>query len=63
MRFKITKFEKRDKQIRGLGDVVAMAAEPIKKAIIKHAPKQISEMIKNCNCQKRREMLNKILPL
>ena len=49
--------------IKGLGDLVAIVAEPIKTAIINHAPTRISNMMKNCNCNKRKVFLNKILPL
>lgn len=61
MKFPINRTAKIHKA-KGAGDVVAMVAEPIKKAIIKHMPPRIAELMKNCNCDKRKELLNKLIP-
>jgi len=46
--------------IRGLGDVVAVVAQPIAKAIDRVA----GTKIQGCNsCQRRREALNKAVPI
>lgn len=40
------------------GNVIASIAEPIKNTIIKYGPSVLSNYIKNCNCEKRKEWLN-----
>jgi len=37
-------------------------AEPIKRMIINHAPAPIAKAMGNCNCNKRKEFLNRIIP-
>lgn len=49
-------------KMKGLGDLVAIVAEPIKQVIIDHGPSKVSEAMKNCNCQQRREALNRLMP-
>jgi hypothetical protein len=62
MRFPIKRRAIISQDIRGIGDIVAMAAEPIKRAIINHAPAKIANVMRNCNCGKRRDILNKVIP-
>jgi hypothetical protein len=62
MQFKIQKREIIPSKCQGLGDLVAMVAEPVKRTIINHAPKVVAEMLRNCNCNKRKEVLNKLIP-
>ena len=50
------------RKITGLGDAVAVVAEPIKEALIRVLPTNMSNALKNCNCSKRREMLNSLMP-
>lgn len=50
-------------KITGLGDLVAIVAVPIKQLIIDYAPESISNYVKTCNCQKRKETLNRLFPL
>lgn len=49
--------------VRGLGDIVAKFAEPIKNTIIKHGPNWAKVAVSNCNCDKRRQILNSVFPL
>jgi hypothetical protein len=46
--------------MKGLGDAVAKVAEPIKK-VITNLP-YVEKLLKDCNCDKRREKLNKLFP-
>lgn len=48
--------------IRGLGDVVAMVANPIKKAALAVANDEWKKRIQNCGCAQRQEWLNKQFP-
>lgn len=50
------------KNCDGMGDVVAMVAEPIKRKLQHLLPENIATMLNNCGCQKRREMMNKLIP-
>jgi hypothetical protein len=51
-------------RMRGLGDLVAKVAEPIKRTIIKHGPRTLANKLAtgNCGCNKRKEMLNRMVP-
>jgi hypothetical protein len=51
------------KNATGLGDMVAIVAEPIKQAIINHAPEPIAKAMENCNCSERRAKLNQLFPI
>ncbi len=51
------------RRIRGLGDVVAKVAEPIKRQALKHGPQWVKEALRNCRCEARREFLNRLVPL
>ena len=42
-----------------LGDLVKKVAEPIKRTIIKHSPSRVKTILENCNCEKRKEWLNR----
>lgn len=59
MIFKVKKIEK----LRGMGDVIATVAEPIKEGIMQVAPERLKEWVRNCNCNKRREWLNTNFPI
>lgn len=61
MKFKITKHEIIPKHFKGAGDVVAMVAEPVKKMLLKHLPESLKGVVRNCNCNKRREKLNELV--
>ena len=61
MKFKISKRETIPKNCKGAGDLVAMVAEPIKKVLIEHLPKSFANVVRNCNCNKRREKLNELV--
>lgn len=62
MNFPIKKRQLIHKQVSGMGDVVAMVAEPVKKIVMKLGPQTVKQMLANCNCDKRREMLNRLIP-
>lgn len=62
MRFPITKQNKIAQPIKGMGDVVAIVAEPIKTALISVLPDEIANKLRNCNCAKRRQALNDMMP-
>lgn len=49
-------------ELRGLGDAVAIVAEPIKQMIIRHGPAPIARLVENCNCDKRIKSLNELVP-
>lgn len=61
MKFKIQKRELIPKQITGLGDVVAMVAEPVKRKLIGILPNNLANQLRNCNCNKRRQTLNDLV--
>lgn len=63
MKFPIKKQEKLTQRITGLGDIIAVAADPIKQFIIKNAPDKVAEWMKNCNCNQRKEFLNNKFPV
>lgn len=50
------------KSMKGLGDLISKIAEPVKQVMLKHGPDQFVEYLKNCNCDKRKEFLNKLVP-
>lgn len=54
---------KQPNKINGLGDVVAVVAEPIKKTLEKIPNKTLQDYLANCNCQARKDYLNKHFPL
>lgn len=58
MTFKVSKFG----SLKGAGDAVALVAEPIKKALVNALPSDLGKVIANCNCEKRKEFLNKLIP-
>jgi hypothetical protein len=65
MPFEITRTAKlpaQKKKIIRLGDRIAVVAEPIKQAGIKYGSKWIKNRLENCNCHKRKEFLNNLLP-
>jgi len=49
-------------RLRGLGDLVAVFAEPIKRAGIRHGPPAVRRMLEQCNCDENRERLNRAVP-
>lgn len=61
MTFKIKRRAIIPQHLQGAGDVVAMVAEPIKRTLMQHSPEIVQKMLANCNCNKRREALNKLL--
>jgi len=63
MNFPIKKRQIIHKQITGAGDVVAMVADPVKKVIMKFGPQALKRMLANCNCEKRKAELNRLIPL
>lgn len=63
MRFPITTNLGKQNTITGLGDMIAVVAEPIKHIIIKHAPEPIAKIMENCNCSERRAKLNQLFPV
>lgn len=58
MRFKITH---KGKPLRGLGDAVAVAADPVKQAIIHYGPSAVAEWMRHCRCPERIAWLNRML--
>jgi hypothetical protein len=61
---KIKRIVQQVQEAKGMGDIVAIAAEPIKQAVLDHSPSERLKLyIKNCKCDKRREFLNKHFPL
>lgn len=50
-------------QIEGFGDVVALIAEPIRRMIVRRAPKPIAKRAAECRCKARRDALNRAIPL
>jgi hypothetical protein len=52
-----------DESIRGLGDIVATIAEPIKKYMMANGSKAIQEYLARCKCNERKAWLNKHFPL
>lgn len=59
MRFKIT----HKAGVRGVGDLVAAVANPIKNAILKHGTDKMRKRLENCKCKERQEKLNRMFPL
>lgn len=49
-------------QLKGLGDAVALVADPIKQIIVRHGPAPIVRLMENCNCAKRKQILNELVP-
>jgi hypothetical protein len=50
-------------KIRGLGDVVEVIATPIKNLLLKTGNSWVKEMLGDCNCTRRREILNEKFPI
>ena len=50
-------------RITGLGDVVALIAEPIRRMLVRRAPQPIAKRAADCRCEARREALNRTIPL
>lgn len=48
---------------RGLGDIVARVAEPIKGVLMKHGPASVRRWLQNCKCPEWRKWLNEKVPL
>jgi hypothetical protein len=49
--------------MRGLGDVVAVVADPVKQIIMKHGPGWARKRLANCKCAERRAALNRMFPI
>lgn len=67
MRFKIQKVERlgcAPAKMRGLGDLVAKGANPIKRQLLAsdYVPESIKHRLKNCHCKERQDFLNSLWP-
>jgi hypothetical protein len=50
-------------KIRGLGDLVATVAEPVRVALIASKLGAFTRTLKDCGgCERRKEMLNRLVP-
>lgn len=49
-------------KLRGLGDIVAIVAQPVKDVLIKLGPASIKTKLNNCGCEKRRIWMNDHFP-
>jgi len=48
--------------MRGLGDLVALVAEPVKRAGVRYGPGPVRRWLENCRCAERREAWNRAVP-
>jgi len=49
-------------KLRGLGDLVAVVANPLKQAIMRHGPRMMRDWLQHCRCSERQEAWNKAVP-
>ena len=61
MNFRVTGYAQRS-PMRGLGDLVALVAEPVKRAGLRFGPAPCRKWLADCDCDGRRERLNHRLP-
>lgn len=49
-------------RVTGLGDLVAVVAEPVKRMLMRVGPGWVRRALSSCDCDRRRRVLNRVVP-
>jgi len=49
-------------RLRGLGDLVAVVAEPVKRILVRWGPGWVRKALSDCGCDEKRDRLNRSFP-